>query len=236
MRYTGPKAMILIAALLPGPTAAGDLGAAQPAAGAPDGPPPAGARVPARLLDAGDGRARSKCYSDVLRRSGVELTGTVTLLIEADGTASVERWPAGVSPEFSKTVECVLPLMRFAPATESGAPVASRMHLPFQLALADALEENVVVRPPAAVSRPEDRARARAACVPEGLQAASAPMLALEVDTGGRVVRARVVESSGDPRVDEAARCIAMMTRFAPGTRNGYLQRMTVTTRFGLGD
>lgn len=236
VHYASTVTLVLLAALLAPSAAADGFGAASPEPGTPPAPQPPGTFTPAQLLDAGDGAARSKCYSDVLRRSGVEFTGNVILLIEIDGKASVDEWPAGASAEFRKTVECVLPLMRIAPATQDGVPVASRVRLPFQLALADAPDERVVLQPPRAVSGPEDRAKARAACVPAGLEPVSAPMLAIEVDTGGKVTRAQVVESSGDPRVDEAARCIARKTRFAPGTRNGYLQRMTVTTRVGLGD
>lgn len=117
MRYTGPGTLILLATLLSARAAAQDSGAT--------------------LLDAGDNQARSKCYPETLLRSGYQLRGRVAIRIETDGTATVDQWPEGASPEFQQTVECLLPLLRFAPATAAGMPVASRVILPFELTLGD---------------------------------------------------------------------------------------------------
>lgn len=235
MSYSRPTSALLLAALLSAGAAAESPPEAAPDTGPQLAPPPTAQFVPAQLLDAGDSRARSACYAASLLQSGTETESTVTLLIEADGTASVDRWPAGVSPGFQQTVECLLPLMRLSPATADGLPVASRATLPFQLVLGHEPDAEVRLEPPVARSTPELMAKTRAGCIPASLQGKGEPVLAIEVDTAGRVTRTRVVESSGDPQVDEAARCIAGKTRFAPGKRNGYLQKMTITSTVRIG-
>jgi len=137
MRYTGPWTLILLATLLAARAAAQESGAAPPDAVPPSAPGPAGPVVPAALLDAGDDEARSSCYPETLLRSAYELRGRVAIRIETDGTASVDQWPEGASPEFQQTVECLVPLLRFAPATAAGAPVSSRVILPFELVLGE---------------------------------------------------------------------------------------------------
>jgi protein TonB len=81
--------------------------------------------------------------------------------------------------------------------------------------------------PPKAVARVAPQVKARGCREPEyppvsaRLGEAGRVVLALLVDTNGKVIDSRVQQSSGYPRLDEAARRALSLCKFQPGTADG---------------
>lgn len=197
--------------------------------------PPATDVQPPKSLGVDNPNRIAPCYSDKLRRAGIELRSSVILLIDVDGKASVGEWPAGASEGLKETVLCLLQHLRFEPAMADGRPVPASVIQSFSFSLTDTGEERVKFEPPVAVSTPEELAQAQAECAPQGVSGSGEPALEIEVDYRGKITKTRVVESSGDAAVDALALCIAGKTRFTPGQRNGRPVKAIITTTVRIG-
>lgn len=163
----------------------------------------------------------SNCYPDSARYEQREGRLTVNFTVEPDGSVSNVIFPSGIEPWLRKAALCMLRKVQFTPGTLDGKPVAASAKLPINFNLTDLSGESVELDWPQLLSTAQDLERAYRACYPEDALGMQTARYKLTVGTDGRARKVQVVESGGDPTLDEVGICIIGLLQFTPTQRGG---------------
>ena len=153
-----------------------------------------------------------KCYSKKARRAGSQGRLYVQVVIEADGSLGQIDMPEGIEPWAEETARCVLGKLKFLPGTRDGVPVAAMATLPIQMSL--------IGSPPIEylklASTQAEIEEANRACYPPDSHAIARAQFRVTVTSRGKATHIEIVESTGDPNLDEAGVCILNRMKFIP--------------------
>lgn len=170
--------------------------------------------VPPRLMHS-DPSEFSDCYSRAARRAGAEGQILFEVMVEPDGSVSRYELQPGVESWQKVTADCLIPRLRFEPATRDGVPFAAKAVLP----LTFSLEGSVPLTLARVVASKDELEAARRNCYPSDSQGSATPHYKVTVNVRGWPSQVMLVESSGDKKLDKAGACIIKKLRFDPAKR-----------------
>lgn len=149
--------------------------------------------------------------------------GSLNLLVRVgtDGRVQEYEMPDGVLPWMADAARCVADELEFYPAVLRTTLLESWVNVPlkFQLTRHRALDAEVTAPSPRS-----DEAAIIAAyqhCYPAGMTAVARIEYRITVAKTGRVRKAELLKTSGDPVLDEAGICILKNLSFLAARRNG---------------
>jgi len=156
--------------------------------------------------------------------------GTLDLLVKVgkDGRVLETVLPVGVLPWMDEAAACLKDRLDFYPARLRLEAVESWIMVPVDFNLTRGQHERVRLDPPTVRSGDESILEAYRACYPAGRSDEARISYRITVTDGGRVRKAEVVTSSGDPALDAAGTCILRRLHFVPARRNGVNVEATV--------
>jgi TonB family protein len=166
-----------------------------------------------------------------LRRMGSNAyEGTLDLLVKVgtDGRVIETVLPEGALPWMEEAAGCLKERLDFYPARLRLKAVESWTMVPIDFNLTTNPHEQVRLEPPTLRSGDEQILAAYGACYPAGRSEQAKISYRITVTDGGRVRKAELVTSSGDPGLDEAGLCILRRLLFVPARRNGVNVEATV--------
>jgi len=152
--------------------------------------------------------------------AGIEGEGaevSVNFKVDADGKPVEMQLPPGTEPWADAAITCALPRLTFYPATRGGMPEAGPAVATIVFPGPDEKvpASRKVTQPALDASGPElDLARAE--CRPAGLDVTGVVFTAFTIGENGAAVAPVIFRTSGDPRLDQAAKCILARVRFTP--------------------
>jgi TonB family protein len=171
----------------------------------------------------------SDCYPDRIRRPGQLSRIVVTMKIMPDGSATDVALPTGSEPWHEETIHCLLDRINFFPGTVDGLPVSAQATLPFVIQF-----HAGKINTPELRSSTEQLEAAYHACYPPDLATVAAAFYSFDIAANGRVTNPKVVDGTGNARLDEAGVCIMKMLEFTPLMKNGRAMRSHVTWRLPI--
>ena len=151
---------------------------------------------------------------------------TMQVTIDPEGRISDMELPAGAPPWMERTAACGKQKFRFLPGSRDGVPVASTVSLPFSLDFGGTTSQLVHPQPPGDAAMIEAAFRA---CYPPDQLAMGTVHFNFDVNADGSVGNAKIVRSSGDPVLDEAATCILPRLTFTPMRHAGTPVKSNIT-------
>lgn len=156
--------------------------------------------------------------------------GTLDLLVKVgkDGKVLKTVLPEGVLPWMEEAASCLEDRLDFYPARLKLEAVESWIMVPVDFNLTRGQHERVRLDPPTVRSEDEKILEAYRECYPQGRSDEARINYRITVTDSGRVRKAEVVTSSGDPLLDEAGACILRRLFFVPARRNGVNVESTV--------
>jgi TonB family protein len=156
--------------------------------------------------------------------------GTLDLLVKVgkDGRVLETVLPEGVLPWMEEAASCLEDRLDFYPARLKLEAVESWILVAVDFNLTRGQHERVRLDPPTVRSDDGKILEAYRACYPPGRNDEARIGYRITVTDGGRVRKAEVVTSSGDPVLDEAGACILRRLFFVPARRNGVNVESTV--------
>ena len=149
--------------------------------------------------------------------------GTLDLLVRVgtDGKVLETVLPEGALPWMEEAAACLKDRLDFFPARLNLKAVESWILVPVDFNLTRNPHEEVRLEPPVLRSGDEKILAAYRECYPPGRDDEVRVGYRITVTDGGRVRKAEVISSSGDPALDEAGACILRRLVFVPARRNG---------------
>lgn len=137
-----------------------------------------------------------------------------------DGKVKEFLLPGGILPWMSEAARCVAGQLEFYPAVLRTTLVESWTVVPlnFNLTRNPHLDSEVI--PPSLRSDEAAILAAYRKCYPAGHTGEARIDYRITVSRGGRAYRVELLESSGDPALDEAGRCILRNLSFTAARRN----------------
>lgn len=171
-----------------------------------------------------ESRDTSDCYPERIRRSGQVSRIVVSITILPDGTLTDVTLPPGSEPWQEKAMRCVLDRVTFFAGTRDGLPVEAKATIPIVMKF-----KSDKISAPELRSSAEELEAAYRACYPEDLLTMASAFYSFDVGTSGHVSNPKVINGTGDPRLDEAGACIMKMLEFKPFMRNGRPMKSHVT-------
>lgn len=157
----------------------------------------------------------SDCYSRTARRAGAEGKVHLELTVGSDGRVGKYELPPGIEPWQKATAECVIPRLRFEPATLDGKPFAARLTFPLTF---DLEGNDPLTLAKLNASRDEIESATRR-CYPAGNQSSATPHYKVTINVRGFPSQVMLVESSGDKALDKSGACILKKLSFQPAKR-----------------
>ena len=160
---------------------------------------------------------------DAHRTTHGAFEGELDLLVRVgkDGKVAETVLPDGLLPWMEEAAKCVAGKLAFFPARLKLVALESWVMVPVNFNLTRDPHERVRLEPPTVRSSEEQILAAYRKCYPAGQTAEAMINYRITVTDGGRVRKAEVVRSSGDPALDEAGVCILRALTFVPTRRNG---------------
>lgn len=165
----------------------------------------------------------SDCYSLAARRAGAEGEIVIRLVVEPDGRVGQHEFPAGIEPWQKATAECVIPRLRYEPATRDGVPISAKVNFRLNFAL----QGGEPLTLPKLAATEADLEAATRKCYPAGRQEIATARFKVTVNIRGFPSQVMLVESSGDKKLDAAGACIVKKLHFLPARRG---QRPVMST------
>ena len=138
------------------------------------------------------------------------------LTVNPDGTASDLEMPLGSEPWHEETARCVIDRITFTPGSRDGQPVKAEASMPILMRT-----EGDSVAVSSLRSSNEEVEAAYRACYPPDTLAMTSAFYTFDIATNGKLKNPKVIKSSGDPRLDDAGKCILSLLEFKPMMRNG---------------
>jgi hypothetical protein len=154
-------------------------------------------------------------YSRYARRTGQEGRLFVTVTVEADGSLGEVELPAGIESWQEETARCILGIVKFLPGTADGVAVAAQAKLPLHFSLIG----SPPVEYPKLISTRAELKDAIRACYPPDSLANANPQYRMTVNRAGMARKIRIIESTGDAKLDEAGICVLKLLKFQPAMR-----------------
>lgn len=161
------------------------------------------------------GSEMSRCIRSNLPAGGVDRV-ILTLTVAPDGSIRDVEVPAGADGWPARTAECLKRKVSLFPGSRNGVAVESQVRLPVMLYSDYKYPDLQAPEPP---SDPDLIEAAYRACYPSDQLAMGSVHFTLDVNADGSVSNAKIVRSSGDPVLDEAASCILPRLKFKPMMR-----------------
>jgi TonB family protein len=156
--------------------------------------------------------------------------GTLDLLVRVgtDGQVVETVLPEGVLPWMEEAARCLKDRLDFYPARLNLEAVESWTLVPVDFNLSRNAHERVRLEAPTLRSSDAQILASYRACYPEGRSDEQRINYRITVTDGGRVRKAELVTSSGDPELDAAGVCILRRLIFVPARRNGVNVEATI--------
>lgn len=148
--------------------------------------------------------------------------GSVEMVARVGTNGKIKEYqlPAGVLPWMADAVKCVADRLDFYPAALRTTLAESWVVLPLDFNLTDEQHFDAEVTPPSVRSDDAAILAAYRKCYPAGHTGEARINYRITVSRGGRAYRVELLESSGDPALDEAGRCILRNLAFAAARRD----------------
>lgn len=185
--------------------------------------------VPASL-DRQESEDLSDCYSRAARRAGAEGEVQIDLVVGTDGRVSHHELPPGIEPWQRSTVECLIPRLRFKPATRDDVPFSSKVSFPFSFSLVGSAPLTLA-RLAASETELSDAIRR---CYPADRNELVTPHYRVTVNVRGWPSQVVLVKTSGDKELDKAGSCAIKLLRFEPAKRGEQPVMSTLLVPFEL--
>lgn len=170
--------------------------------------------VPLLIRRPGDA---THCYPVGAGIKGEGAEVPVNFKVDADGRPVEMQLPSGTEPWAAAAITCALPRLAFYPATRGGMPVAAPAVATIMFPGPD---EDVPaarrVTQPALDADGPDLDSVRAACLPKDGGVTGVVFTAFTIGENGAALAPVIFGESGNPRLDEAAKCILGKVRFTP--------------------
>jgi len=149
--------------------------------------------------------------------------GSLNLLVRVgvDGRVAEYEMPEGVLPWMSDAARCVAEELEFYPAVLRTSRVESWVIVPLEFQLTRYRHLDAEITPPSPRSDEAAILAAYRHCYPAGATAAARIEYRITVAKTGRVRKAELLKSSGDPALDQAGICILRNLSFMAARRNG---------------
>lgn len=188
-----------------------------------------GLRVTPPILISGDLDGLGGCYPTAALDRGREGRLTVIVVVQTDGTVSDVEFPPGTEQWQQDAAGCLVSRMKFRPGTVNGEPVVSRATLPIRFMLGN-LSRRALLQDTAQLrSSPSQLEDAYRACYPLAGTAEQSPVYRFTIGVDGRARNVKLVESGGDPTLDQAGRCILRRLEFQPLLRGSQAVKSVVS-------
>lgn len=176
---------------------------------------PAAERVVPPRLDRGKLADLSDCYARSARRAGAEGEIRIKLIVGTDGYVTEYELPAGIERWQEVTADCVVPRLRYVPATRDGVPFAETVDFSLTFAL-EGSEPLTLARLTASEDEIEGALRS---CYPSDQEGSATPEYRVTVNVRGWPSQVMLVKSSGDKKLDKAGACVLKKVRYEPAKR-----------------
>ena len=145
-----------------------------------------------------------------------------------DGKVQEFLLPEGILPWMSEAARCVAGQLEFYPAALRTTLVESWTVVPLDFNLSRNPHFDSEVIPPKVRSDEAAILAAYRKCYPAGHTGEARIDYRITISKGGRAYRVELMESSGDPALDEAGICILRNLAFVAARRNGYAVESTL--------
>jgi TonB family protein len=141
--------------------------------------------------------------------------------VGTDGRIAEYRLPEGALPWMTEAAKCVAREIEFYPAVLRTNVVESWVIVPLEFQLTRFKAWDAEIAPPSVRSDETEILAAYRHCYPAALTAEARIEYRITVAKTGRVRKAELLKSSGDPALDEAGLCILKNLAFVAARRNG---------------
>jgi TonB family protein len=148
--------------------------------------------------------------------------GSVDMVARVGTNGKIREYqlPAGVLPWMADAVKCVADRLDFYPAVLRTTLAESWVVLPLDFNLTDEQHFDAEVIPPSVRSDNAAILAVYRKCYPAGHAGEARINYRITISRGGRAYRVELLESSGDPALDEAGRCILRNLAFTAARRD----------------
>jgi TonB family protein len=158
----------------------------------------------------------SRCYSLFARRTSQMGRVVVRVNVAPDGSPTIVSLPPGIEAWQEQTARCVVQSLSFDPATRDGEPMAAEVEVPVAFMIEGAEEVTYL----SVATSAEEMERALRHCYPVDAISIGTPKFRVAVNSRGRAIDIKLVESSGDSSLDAAGACVLESMTFQP-TKQG---------------
>jgi hypothetical protein len=176
---------------------------------------PAAEHVVPPRLDRGKLADLSDCYAISARRAGAEGEIRIMLTVGTDGYVSEYELPAGIERWQEVTADCVVPRLRYVPATRDGVPFAATISFSLAFAL-EGSDPLTLAKLTASEGEIEEALRS---CYPPDRKETATSEYRVTVNVRGWPSQVMLVKSSGDKKLDKAGACVLKKVRYEPAKR-----------------
>lgn len=174
--------------------------------------------------------AYSDCYSHAARRAGAEGEVEIELVVGTDGRVSHHELPPGIEPWQRSTAECLIPRLKFSPATRDDVPFSSKVAFPLTFSLVGSAPLTLA-KLAASEAELSDAIRR---CYPADRSEIGTPHYRVTVNVRGWPSQVVLVKSAGDKELDKAGACAIKLLRFEPAKRGDQSVMSTLLLPFEL--
>lgn len=156
--------------------------------------------------------------------------GSVDMVARVGTNGKIREYqlPAGVLPWMADAVKCVADRLDFYPAVLRTTLAESWVVLPLDFNLTDEQHFDAEVTPPSLRSDDAGILAAYRKCYPAGQSAMITIQYRITIAKTGRVRKAELLESSGNPSLDDAGICILRNLAFIAARRGGHAVESTL--------
>jgi TonB family protein len=165
---------------------------------------------------------RTLDYYNAVARFVIEIT------VAEDGSVMGHRLPPDAEPWMAKVAKCVVDALEFTPARARGKPVQATAMMPIITGGDNIVRGLKDIARPKPMSSDADILAAYRNCYPEGQTGEQTIGYRITVSTQGDVLKAELLQSSGNALFDEAGACILKRLKFEPASLNGIPLQATV--------
>ncbi|HEU0224190.1 MAG TPA: TonB family protein [Steroidobacteraceae bacterium] len=188
-----------------------------------------GPRATPPILVSGDPNSIHGCYPAAALDRAREGRLTVIVEVQTDGTVSDVEYPPGTEQWQQDAARCIVSRMKFRPGTVNGEPVVSRATLPIQFMLGNLSGRALLQDAAQFRSSPSQLEAAYRACYPPASTGEQSSVYKFTIGVDGRARNVALVESGGDPTLDQAGRCILRRLEFQPLLRGSQAVKSMVS-------
>lgn len=157
----------------------------------------------------------SDCYAISARMAGAEGEVRIKLTVGTDGYVTEYELPAGIERWQEVTADCIVPRLRYVPATRDGVPFEATVSFLLNLAI----EGSDPLTLPRLAASEADMEQAFRSCYPTDRHETAIPEYRVTVNVRGWPSQVMLVKSSGDKTLDKAGACVLKKVRYEPARR-----------------